>query len=67
MMGNNACYSFGEPGHIVKDCPNRRIQKQGKERVQPNGPSEEGPTSQGFFSLESRGAGQGTSTEVSGG
>ena len=38
MMCTNACYSYGKPGHMVKDCPIRRIQEQGKERVQSNGP-----------------------------
>ena len=46
MMDTNACYSCGEPGHLVKDCPTRRSQEQGKERVQSNGPSEEAPRSQ---------------------
>ena len=41
MRGTNACYSCGKPGHMVKDCPIRRSQEQGKERVQSNGPSEE--------------------------
>ncbi|TMX04774.1 hypothetical protein EJD97_004778 [Solanum chilense] len=66
MMDSNACYSCGKPGYMIKDCPNRRIQEQGKERVQPNGPSEEGPRRQRFFALNSRGAGEGTSSEVSG-
>ena len=41
MMGTNACYRCGKPGHMVKDCPNRRNQEQGKKRVQTNSPSEE--------------------------
>ena len=48
-MGTNACYSCGKPGHMVKDYPNMRSQEQGKERVQPNGPSEEAPRRQRFF------------------
>ena len=42
-MGTNACYSCGKPGHMVKDCPIRRSQEQGNERVQSNGPSEDAP------------------------
>ena len=57
MMGTNACYSCGKPNHMVKDCLNRRSQKQGNERVQPNGPSEKAPRRQQFFALKSRGAG----------
>nr|XP_010321865.1 uncharacterized protein LOC104647787 [Solanum lycopersicum] len=34
MMGTNACYSCGKPGHMVKDCPIRRSKKQGKERYE---------------------------------
>ena len=66
MMGTNACYYCGKPGHMVKDCPSRRSQEQGKERVQPNSLSEEAPRRQWFFALKSRGAGEGTSGEVSG-
>ena len=62
MMGTNSCYSYGKPGHMVKDCLNRRSQEQGKERVQPNGPSEEVPRRQRFFG----GAGKGYSCKVSG-
>ena len=51
MMGNNACYSCGKLGHMVKDFPNRRSQEQEKERVQPNGQSEHAPRSQQFFAL----------------
>ena len=65
-MDSNACYSCGKLGHVMKDCPNRRSEEQGKERVQPNGPSEEAPRRQQFFALKSRGAGEGTSCEVSG-
>ena len=51
---------------MMKDCPNRRSQEQGKERVQPNGPREEAPRRQRLFALKSRGAGEGTSCEASG-
>ena len=54
------------PGHMVKDCPIRRSQEQGKERVQSNGPSEEAPRRQRFFALKSRGVEEGTSGQVSG-
>ena len=66
MLNSNACYSFGKPGHMVKDCLNRRSQEQGKGRVQPNGPSEEAPRRQRFFALKSRGAEEDTSGEVTG-
>ena len=66
MRGTNACYSCGKPGHMVKDCPIRRSQEQGKEIVQFNGPSEEAPRRQQLFALKSRGAGEGTSCEASG-
>ncbi|TMX03105.1 hypothetical protein EJD97_018207, partial [Solanum chilense] len=46
MIGTNTCYSYGKSGHMVKDCANRISQEQGKERVQPNGPSEEAPRKQ---------------------
>ena len=61
MMGTNACFSCGKLGHTVKDCPIRRSQEQGKERVQSNGPSEEAPRRQRFFALMSRGAEEGSS------
>ena len=51
---------------MVKDCPNMRSQEQGKDRVQPNGPSEEAPRRQRFFALNFRGVGEGSSIEVSG-
>ena len=66
MMGTNACYSCGKPGHMMKDFPIRRSQEQGKERVQSNGPSEEAPRRQRLFALKSRGSEEGTSGEVSG-
>ena len=52
-MDYNACYGCGKPGHMMKYCMNRRSQEQCKERVQPNGPSEEAPRRQKFFSLKS--------------
>ena len=54
-----------QTGHMVKDCLIRRSQEQGKERVQPNGPSEEAPRRQRFFALKSRCEGEVTSGEVS--
>ncbi|XP_069150392.1 uncharacterized protein [Solanum lycopersicum] len=64
MRGTNACYICGKLGHMVKDCPIRRSQEQGKKRVQSNGPSEEAPRRQRFFALKSRGAEEDTSGEV---
>ena len=66
MRGTNACYICGKPGHMVKDCPIRRSQQQGKERVQSNDPSEEAPRRQRFFALKSKDAEEGTSGEVTG-
>ena len=66
MRGSNDCLICRELGHIVKNCTNRRSQEQGKERVQPNGPSEEAPRMQKFIALKSRGEGEGTSAEVLG-
>ena len=66
MRGTNACYSCGKPGHMVKDGTIRRSQEQGKERVWSNGPSEEALRRQRFLAPKSRGAGEGTSGEVSG-
>ncbi|XP_069144466.1 uncharacterized protein [Solanum lycopersicum] len=60
------CRNCVRPAHMVKDCPNRRSQEQGKERFQPNCPSEEAPRRQRFFALKFRGAGDGISGEVSG-
>ena len=65
MIESNACYIYGKPGHMVKDCTNKRSKEQGKERVQSNGPREEAPRRQRFFALKCRGAGEGTSGEVS--
>ena len=50
VRGTNACYSCGKPNHMVKDCLNRRSQKQGNERVQPNGPSEKAPRRERYSS-----------------
>ena len=51
MIDSNASYSCGKLDHIMKDCPNRRSQGQGKERFKPNGPSEEAPRRQQFFNV----------------
>ena len=66
MMDSNACYTSGKLGHMLRDCPNRRNQEQGKGTFQPNGPSEEAPRRQRFFALKSWGAGEGIAIEVSG-
>ena len=66
MMDPKTCYSCCKPGYMIKNCPNKRLQEQVKEIVQPNGPREEAPRRQGFFTLKPRGAGKGTSGEVSG-
>ena len=50
----------------MKNCSNRRSQEQGKERVQPNGPSEDTPSRLRFFALKSRGVGEGTSGDILG-
>ena len=64
IMGTNACYSCGKPGHMVKDCPIRRSQERWKERVLSNGSSKEAPRRQRFFALHSGGAEEETSIEV---
>ena len=65
-MSTNTCYSCAKPGHMVMDYTILISQEQGKERVKFNGPSEEDPRRQRFFALKSRGAREGTSSEVSG-
>ena len=40
-MGSNACYTCRKLGHMMKDCLYMRGQEKGKEKVQPNGSSEE--------------------------
>ena len=42
-IDSNTCCTCGKLGHMMKDCPNRKSKEQGKETVQPNGPSEESP------------------------
>ena len=64
-MGSNTCYSCGKPSHMVKDYTNSRSLKQAKERVQPNGPSEEAPRRQQFFALNFMGVGDDSSGNVS--
>ena len=65
-MDSNACYSCGKPGHTVMDCQIRISKEQGKESVQSNGLSEEELRRQLIFAVKSKGAGEGTSCEVSG-
>ena len=43
-----------------------RGREKGNEKVQTNGPSEETPSRQRFFSLKSRGTEEGTSGDISG-
>ena len=50
----------------MKDCPYMRGREKRKEKVQPNGPSEEIPRRQRFFALKYSGVGEGTSGDVSG-
>ena len=50
----------------MKDSTYMRGRVKGKEKVQPNGPSEEAPRRQRFFLLKSRNAGENTSGDVSG-
>ena len=66
MMGSNACYSCGKLGHMKKDCPYMRGREKGKEKVQPNSPSEEAPRRQRFFAHKSRRVGEDTSGEILG-
>ena len=54
MVDSYTYYSCGEPGHMVKDFPNRRSQEQGKERSQLIGPSEKAQKRKRFFALKSR-------------
>ena len=65
MMGFNACYTFGKPGHMMKDCSNKGSQEKRKDKVQPNSPSEEASRRNRFFALKYRGAGEGTSGDIS--
>ena len=64
--GFNACYSCRKPGYMIKDCQYMRGQEKGKEKVQPNGQSEEFPRRQLFFALKCRGVVEDTSCGVSG-
>ena len=66
MRGSNACLICREPGHMVKNCSNKISQEQRKKRIQPNGPSEEAPRRQRFFTIKSRGVEEDTSSDVPG-
>ena len=63
-MVSNACYNYGKLGHMMKDCPYMICREKGKEKVQPNGPSEMSPRMHRFFALKSRGVGEDTSGNV---
>ena len=64
MIGTNACYICGKPGHMLKESLIRRSQEQGKEKEKFS--SEEAPSRKRFIALKSRGAGEVISCEVSG-
>ena len=49
---------------MMKDYPYMRDREKGKEKVQPNGPSEKVPTRQRFFALKCRGLGEDTTGDV---
>ena len=66
MRESNACYNCIKSGHMMNNCTYMRGQRKGKEKVQPNGPSEEAPTRKHFFALKSRGVGEDTSVDVTG-
>ena len=66
MRVSNSCYNRSEPGHMMKNCPYMRGREKGKEKVQPNDPSEEAQKKQRGFALNSRGVGEDTSGDVSG-
>ena len=51
---------------MMKDCPNKRGQEKGIEKVQPNSQSEEAQRRQQLFALKSTGAKEGTFGDVSG-
>ena len=66
MRVSIASYSCRKPGHMMKDCPYVSGQEKGKEKVQPNGPSEVAPMGQQFFALKSRGIREDLSGDVFG-
>ena len=49
----------------MKDCPYMRGREKRKEKVQPNGPSEEIPRRQRLFALKSIGVGEDNCGDVS--
>ena len=55
IFGNNSCYSCGKGFHIVKYCPNLRIQGKGNCRTQPNCPSSETQKRKKIYILKDRG------------
>ncbi|TMX00358.1 hypothetical protein EJD97_000983 [Solanum chilense] len=65
MRGSNACYSCSKSGHMMNNCAYMRGQRKGKEKVQPNGSSEEAPRRQRLFALKSIGVGEDNSGDVS--
>ena len=66
LEGSNAYYISRKPGHMMKDFPYMRGREKEKEKVQPNGRSEQVPRRQRFIELKSRGIGEDTSSDVSG-
>ncbi|XP_015087016.1 uncharacterized protein LOC107030146 [Solanum pennellii] len=53
LVRTNSCYGCGKVGHIVKDCPNARIQ--GKDKALPSGPNSEAPKRNRFYAPKARG------------
>ncbi|XP_015072449.1 uncharacterized protein LOC107016515 [Solanum pennellii] len=49
-----SCYGCGKGGHMVKNCPNVRIQGKGNEQTQPSCPSSGAPKRNHFYALKAR-------------